>query len=63
MTLLAILALAAAPAPAAPPSAVSLRANVTVEILRSERADATTSPERVERQVKREARGLLIEFS
>lgn len=63
MTLLAVLALAAAPAPATPPAAVSLRATATVEILRTERADATTSPERVERRVRRDARGVLIEFS
>lgn len=63
MTLLAILALAAAPASAAPPNGVSLRAYATVEIVRSERASDPPSPERVERQVKRETRGLLIEFS
>lgn len=63
MTLLAILALAAAPAPAAPPPGVSLRVSATAEIVRSERADATASPERMERHVKRDSRGVLIEFS
>ncbi|MGH6785984.1 MAG: hypothetical protein ACREBO_04075 [Novosphingobium sp.] len=66
MALLAILLLAAAPGAddaRAPRPAVSLRASATAEIIRSEIAEPSAAPERVERRVKRGPRGVLIEFT